>query len=144
MTDLSLDPKDWIPHRSPFLLIDRLISIEPGVRATGQWILTGEEWFFPGHFPGRPTTPGVLMLEAVAQVGAVAVLSDARFVGRLPLFGGVENARFRRQVLPGDTLLLECEMTRLSARGGKGHARASVEGQLALEADLLFVLADAP
>lgn len=144
MTDLSLDPKDWIPHRSPFLLIDRLITIEPGVRASGQWTLTGEEWFFPGHFPGRPTTPGVLMLEAVAQVGAVAVLSDPRFVGRLPLFGGVENARFRRQVLPGDTLLLECEMTRLSARGGKGHGRASVDGQVALEADLLFVLADAP
>lgn len=144
MTDLSLNPEDWIPHRAPFLLIDTLVSIEPGVCASGHWTLTGEEWFFAGHFPGRPTTPGVLMLEAVAQVGAVAVLSDQRFTGRLPLFGGVENARFRRQVLPGDTLLLECEMTRLSARGGKGHGRASVEGQVALEADLLFILADAP
>jgi 3-hydroxyacyl-[acyl-carrier-protein] dehydratase len=143
VTELSLNPEDWIPHRAPFLLIDTLLSIEPGVRASGQWTLTGEEWFFAGHFPGRPTTPGVLMLEAVAQVGAVAVLSDARFAGRLPLFGGVENARFRRQVLPGDTLLLECEMTRLSARGGKGHGRASVNGQVALEADLLFILADA-
>ena len=141
---MSLDPRDWIPHRPPFLLVDRLVNIEPGVRASGLWTLTGEEWFFPGHFPGRPTTPGVLMLEAVAQVGAVAVLSDSRFAGRLPLFGGVEGARFRRQVLPGDTLLLECEMTRLSARGGKGHGRASVDGQVALEADLLFVLADAP
>lgn len=144
MTNLSLNPEDWIPHRAPFLLIDQLVSIEPGLRASGRWTLTGEEWFFPGHFPGRPTTPGVLMLEAVAQVGAVAVLSDARFTGRLPLFGGVENARFRRQVLPGDTLLLECEMTRLSARGGKGHGRASVDGQVAVEADLLFILADAP
>ena len=144
MTEMSLDPRDWIPHRPPFLLVDRLVNIEPGVRASGLWTLTGEEWFFPGHFPGRPTTPGVLMLEAVAQVGAVAVLSDSRFAGRLPLFGGVEGARFRRQVLPGDTLLLECEMTRLSARGGKGHGRASVDGQVALEADLLFVLADAP
>lgn len=143
MTDLSLDPRDWIPHRPPFLLIDRLIAIEPGVRASGAWTLTGEEWFFRGHFPGRPTTPGVLMLEAVAQVGAVAVLSDVRFAGRLPLFGGVEGARFRRQVLPGDTLTLECEMTRLSGRGGKGHGRASVDGHLALEADLLFILADA-
>lgn len=143
MTELSLNPEDWIPHRAPFLLIDTLLSIEPGVRASGQWTLTGEEWFFAGHFPGRPTTPGVLMLEAVAQVGAVAVLSDERFAGRLPLFGGVERARFRRQVLPGDTLLLECEMTRLSARGGKGHGRASVDGQVALEADLLFILADA-
>jgi 3-hydroxyacyl-[acyl-carrier-protein] dehydratase len=144
MSELSLNPEDWIPHRAPFLLIDRLISIEPGVRASGEWRLTGDEWFFAGHFPGRPTTPGVLMLEAVAQVGAVVVLSDERFTGRLPLFGGVENARFRRQVLPGDTLTIECEMTRLSARGGKGHGRASVDGQLAVEADLLFILADAP
>lgn len=143
MSELSLNPEDWIPHRAPFLLIDRLVSIEPGVRATGEWTLGGDEWFFPGHFPGRPTTPGVLMLEAVAQVGAVAVLSDERFTGRLPLFGGVENARFRRQVLPGDTLFLECEMTRLSARGGKGHGRASVGGQVALEADLLFIFAPA-
>ncbi len=143
MTQFSLNPEDWIPHRAPFLLIDELVSIEPGVRASGRWTLRGDEWFFPGHFPGRPTTPGVLMLEAVAQVGAVAVLSDERFAGRLPLFGGVENARFRRQVLPGDVLLLECEMTRLSARGGKGHGRASVDGQVALEADLLFILADA-
>jgi 3-hydroxyacyl-[acyl-carrier-protein] dehydratase len=140
---LSLNPQDWIPHRAPFLLIDTLTNIEPGVRASGLWTLTGEEWFFAGHFPDRPTTPGVLMLEAVAQVGAVAVLSDPRFTGRLPLFGGVENARFRRQVLPGDTLELECEMTRLSARGGKGHGRASVDGHVAAEADLLFVLADA-
>ena len=144
MSNLSLNPEDWIPHRAPFLLFDRLISIEPGLRASGEWRLTGDEWFFPGHFPGRPTTPGVLMLEAVAQVGAVAVLSDVRFTGRLPLFGGVENARFRRQVLPGDTLTLECEITRLSARGGKGHGRASVDGQVAVEADLLFILADAP
>ena len=141
---LSLNPQDWIPHRAPFLLIDTLTNIEPGVRASGLWTLTGEEWFFAGHFPGRPTTPGVLMLEAVAQVGAVAVLSDPRFTGRLPLFGGVENARFRRQVVPGDTMELECEMTRLSARGGKGHGRASVNGHVAAEADLLFVLADAP
>jgi 3-hydroxyacyl-[acyl-carrier-protein] dehydratase len=140
----SLNPQDWIPHRAPFLLIDTLTNIEPGVRASGLWTLTGEEWFFAGHFPGRPTTPGVLILEAVAQVGAVAVLSDPRFTGRLPLFGGVENARFRRQVVPGDTLELECEMTRLSARGGKGHGRASVDGHVAAEADLLFVLADAP
>lgn len=140
---LSMDPTDWIPHRAPFLLVDCLLSIDPGVSATGEWTLTGEEWFFPGHFPGRPTTPGVLMLEAIAQVGAVAVLSDPKYAGRLPLFGGVEQARFRRQVLPGDTLTLECEMTRLSSRGGKGHGRALVNGQVAVETDLLFILADA-
>jgi 3-hydroxyacyl-[acyl-carrier-protein] dehydratase len=143
MSELSLNPQDWIPHRPPFLLIDRLLSITPGQMAVGEWTLTGEEWFFPGHFPGRPTTPGVLMLESLAQVGAVAVLADEKYAGRLPLFGGVENARFRRQVLPGDTLTLTTEMTRLSARGGKGHGVATVNGQTAVEADIFFVLADA-
>jgi 3-hydroxyacyl-[acyl-carrier-protein] dehydratase len=138
-----MDPVDYLPHRAPFLFLDSLLSLEPGLRATGIWTLRGDEWFFPGHFPGRPTTPGVLLLESIAQCGAVAVLSDSRYAGRLPLFGGVESARFRRQVLPGDSVIVECEMTRLSARGGKGHGRASVEGQLAVEADLLFVIADA-
>jgi 3-hydroxyacyl-[acyl-carrier-protein] dehydratase len=142
VSDLSLDPQAWLPHRAPFLLLDEMLSIEPGVRASGLWTLGGDEWFFPGHFPGRPTTPGVLLLESLAQCGAVAVLSDPKYVGRLPLFGGVERARFRRQVVPGDTVLLETEMTQMSARGGKGHGRASVEGKVAAEADLLFVLAD--
>ena len=84
----------------------------------------------------------MLLLESIAQCGAVAVLAEPKYNGRLPLFGGVERARFRRQVLPGDVVLLECEMTHLSARGGKGHGRATVEGKIAVEADLLFVLAD--
>ena len=113
------------------------------MRASGQWTLRGDEWFFPGHFPGRPTTPGVLLLESIAQCGAVVILSEPTYAGRLPLFGGVERARFRRQVVPGDVVTLECELTRLSARGGKGHGRALVDGQLAAEGDLLFVLADA-
>jgi 3-hydroxyacyl-[acyl-carrier-protein] dehydratase len=144
VSELSLDPLDWLPHRAPFLLLDSMLSIEPGVRASAQWTLRGDEWFFPGHFPGRPTTPGVLLLESIAQCGAVAVLSDPKYAGRLPLFGGVEHARFRRQVVPGDTVTLECEMTKLSARAGKGHGTASVNGQLAAETDLLFILADAP
>jgi 3-hydroxyacyl-[acyl-carrier-protein] dehydratase len=143
VSDLSLDPTEWLPHRPPFLLLDTLVSIEPGVRASGRWTLRGDEWFFPGHFPGRPTTPGVLLLESIAQCGAVVVLSDPRYVGRLPLFGGVESARFRRQVLPGDTVDLECEMTKLSARGGKGRGSASVNGALAAQADIFFILADA-
>jgi 3-hydroxyacyl-[acyl-carrier-protein] dehydratase len=144
VSDLSLDPKDWLPHRAPFLFLDSLVSIEPGYRASARWTLHGDEWFFRGHFPGRPTTPGVLLLESIAQCGAVVVLSDPRYAGRLPLFGGVENARFRRQVLPGDTVDLECEMTKLSARGGKGHGRASVDGVVAAETEIFFVLADAP
>jgi 3-hydroxyacyl-[acyl-carrier-protein] dehydratase len=142
VSELSLVPSDWLPHRPPFLLLDEMLSIEPGERASALWTLKGDEWFFPGHFPGRPTTPGVLLLESLAQCGGVAVLADSKYTGRLPLFGGVEHARFRRQVVPGDTVLLECEMTQLSARGGKGHGRASVDGKVAAEADLLFILAD--
>jgi 3-hydroxyacyl-[acyl-carrier-protein] dehydratase len=141
MSEMSMNPADWLPHRPPFLLLDSMVSIEPGVRASGHWALTGDEWFFSGHFPGRPTTPGVLLLESLAQCGAVAVLSDPKYAGRLPLFGGVEHARFRRQVVPGDTVLVECEMTKLSARGGRGHGRATVDGHVAAEANLLFILA---
>jgi 3-hydroxyacyl-[acyl-carrier-protein] dehydratase len=143
VSELSLKPEDWLPHRPPFLLLDALLVIEPGVRASGTWTLRGDEWFFPGHFPGRPTTPGVLLLESIAQCGAVAVLTDPRYVGRLPLFGGVERARFRHQVVPGDTVVVECEMTKLSARGGKGVGRATLEDKVAVETELFFILADA-
>ncbi|MFI5035919.1 MAG: 3-hydroxyacyl-ACP dehydratase FabZ [Acidimicrobiales bacterium] len=144
MSDAPNDPRRWLPHREPFLLLDEVLEVEPGVRAVARWTLTGDEWFFPGHFPGRPTTPGVLLLESIAQCGAVAVLADPRYAGRLPLFGGVERARFRRQVVPGDTVTLRCEMTHLSARGGKGHGTATVDDRVAVEADILFVLAPLP
>ena len=86
-------PEDLLPHRPPFLFIDEIVNIAPGESASGRWKLSGEEWFFEGHFPGRPTLPGVLMCEAIAQVGALAVLADERFAGRLPLFGGIDKAR---------------------------------------------------
>jgi len=136
-------PEDLLPHRPPFLFVDDIDEIVPGESARGRWRLTGDEWFFSGHFPGRPTLPGVLMCEAIAQVGALAVLADERFTGRLPLFGGIDSARFRRQVVPGDELVLECTMGRLSTRAGKGSGRALVNGEVATECDLMFVIAPA-
>jgi len=138
-----VQPTDLLPHRPPFLFVDEILEIVPGASARGRWALTGDEWFFAGHFPGRPTLPGVLMCEAIAQVGAMAVLADQRFAGKLPLFGGLDSARFRRQVGPGDELVLECEMSRLSGRAGKGSGRAILNGQTATECDLLFVVVDA-
>jgi 3-hydroxyacyl-[acyl-carrier-protein] dehydratase len=135
-------PDDLLPHRPPFLFVDEIVDLVPGESARGIWRLTGEEWFFAGHFPGRPTLPGVLMCEAIAQVGAVAVLADERFAGKLPLFGGLDKARFRRQVGPGDELVLECAMTRLSTRAGKGSGRALLNDEVATEADLMFVVVD--
>jgi 3-hydroxyacyl-[acyl-carrier-protein] dehydratase len=133
-------PEELIPHRPPFLLVSEITALEPGASAHGVWRLDGEESFFIGHFPGRPTVPGVLMVESLAQLGAAAVLADERFRGRLPLFGGIDRARFRRQVQPGDSLDLEVTIDRLSARAGSGHGVASVGGEVACETGLFFVL----
>ena len=136
-------PEDLLPHRSPFLFVDEVTALEPGISASGTWHLTGDEFFFPGHFPGRPTLPGVLMCEAIAQIGAIAVLADPRFAGKLPLFGGLDSARFRRQVGPGDTLELSVSLGRMSARAGKGTGKAVLDGATACECELMFVLVDA-
>lgn len=136
-------PEEVVPHRRPFLFVDEVTELVPGERVRGRWRLSGDEPFFAGHFPGLPTVPGVLMCEAIAQLGAVALLSDERYAGRLPLFGGLDKARFRRQVRPGDTLDLEVEMTRLSSRAGRGSGRALLDGEVAAECDLMFVIADA-
>lgn len=129
-----------LPHRYPMLLVDKIVDFVPGEWAKGIKCVSGNEPFFCGHFPGNPVMPGVLILEALAQTGAIALLSMPENSGRLVLFGGVRHARFRRQVTPGDVLTLSCELTALRGSAGFGKVTASVEGQLAAEAEISFVL----
>jgi 3-hydroxyacyl-[acyl-carrier-protein] dehydratase len=138
-----LDAKEILPHREPFLFVSEVLDCEPGQRASARWDLTGEEAFFAGHFPGYPVLPGVLIIEAMAQTGALAVLTDPRFAGRVVLLGGVDRARFRRQVRPGDSLEMSTVLEKLSSHGaGYGKGRATVNGELACEARLFFVCGD--
>lgn len=131
-----------LPHRPPFLLVDRITGGEPGVWAEGIKCVTMNEPFFTGHFPGHPVMPGVLILEALAQVGASAVLSLPEHRGKLVLFGGVKNARFKRQVVPGDVLELRCELIQQRGSVGFGKAVARVDGKSAAQAELTFAIAD--
>ncbi|WP_085522652.1 3-hydroxyacyl-ACP dehydratase FabZ [Tuberibacillus sp. Marseille-P3662] len=134
--------KDIIPHRYPFLLIDRVLEVEEGQRAVGLKNVTGNEDFFNGHFPDYPVMPGVLIVEALAQVGAVAMLKQEDNRGRLAFFTGIDKCRFKRQVKPGDQLKLEVEMTRVRGKVGKGKGIATVDGEVAAEAEIMFALGD--
>ena len=131
-----------IPHRYPFLLIDRVIEIEPGKSAMAIKNVTANEWFFEGHFPGRKVMPGVLIVEALAQVAAVALLKGVDHAGKTPMFGGIESMRFRRAVVPGDQLRLEFTLEKMRGPVGKGHVRATVDGKIAAEGNISFALVD--
>ncbi|WP_404469094.1 3-hydroxyacyl-ACP dehydratase FabZ [Sutcliffiella horikoshii] len=139
MLDIN-EIKAIIPHRYPFLLIDRIVEIEEGQRAIGIKNVTANEEFFNGHFPEFPVMPGVLIVEALAQVGAVAMLKKEENKGRLAFFTGIDNCRFKKQVVPGDQLRLEVEMTRVRGSIGKGKGTATVDGQLVCELEMMFAL----
>jgi|SRR5690606_22943009 len=131
-----------IPHRPPFLLVDRLLELEPGKRGVGLKNVTVNEPFFQGHFPGYPVMPGVLVLEALAQVGAAVILSMEENRGKIGLFAGVDEFRWREQVKPGDTLTLEVEILRVRGPVGKGRATARAGERVVAEGTLMFALAD--
>jgi 3-hydroxyacyl-[acyl-carrier-protein] dehydratase len=131
-----------IPHRQPMLLIDTIEELEPGKRAVGKKCVSYNEPYFAGHFPQEPVMPGVLILEALAQTGAVAILSLPENKGKLALFGGIDQARFKGKVTPGDVLMLETEIIKAKGPVGVGSAKATVNGKLVAKAELTFVVSD--
>lgn len=131
---------DIIPHRYPFLLIDSIEELEPGVRALGRKCVSRNEPYFQGHFPGNPVMPGVLIIEALAQVGAVAILSQPEWKGRTAYFAGIDKAKFRQKVMPGDVLMLEMEIIKVKGPVGVGKATATVNGKVAASAELTFAI----
>jgi 3-hydroxyacyl-[acyl-carrier-protein] dehydratase len=134
--------EEILPHRDPFLFLDEVMVLEPGARVVARKHVREDEWFLTGHFPGRPIMPGVIIVEAMAQAGAVAVLADETNRGKLALFAGINDVRFKRMVLPGDALELTCELERMRGPVGRGKATATVDGELAARGMLTFAVTD--
>jgi 3-hydroxyacyl-[acyl-carrier-protein] dehydratase len=132
--------QNLIPHRYPFFLVDRMLEIEPAVRGVGIKNVSANEPHFPGHFPDMHIMPGVLIIEALAQVGAVVILSAEAYRGKNALFAGIKDAKFRRKVIPGDRLTLDVVITRIKSKFGIGLGKAFVDGELACEAEFSFVI----
>ncbi len=140
----SVAIRSIIPHRFPFLLVDRVDELEPGQRAVGIKNVTANEQFFQGHFPDYPVMPGVLIVEAIAQVGAVTLLSMDEYTGKIAFFAGIDNVRFKRQVKPGDTLRMEVELKQIRRGIGSGSGIATVDGEVACKGDFMFAIAPDP
>jgi 3-hydroxyacyl-[acyl-carrier-protein] dehydratase len=134
--------EEILPHRDPFLFLDEVTVLEPGSRVVARKLVREDEWFLTGHFPGRPIMPGVIIVEAMAQCGAVAVLADEANSGKLALFAGIDDVRFKRMVLPGDELELTCEVERMRGPVGRGKATATVAGELAARGTLTFAVTE--
>jgi 3-hydroxyacyl-[acyl-carrier-protein] dehydratase len=139
----SVQIQQIIPHRYPFLLVDKILEVEFGKRAVGLKNVTMNEWFFQGHFPAYPVMPGVLIMEALAQVGAVALLGMEEYKGRIAFFGGLDGVRFKRQVMPGDVLRLEVEVLQFRGVVGKANGIATVDGKVAARGEMTFAIGPA-
>lgn len=134
--------EEILPHRDPFLFLDEVVELVPGERVVARKRVREDEWFLTGHFPGRPIMPGVIIVEAMAQTGAVAVLADEANRGKLALFAGIDDVRFKRMVVPGDELELTCELERVRGPIGRGKATATVDDDLAARGTLTFAVTE--
>lgn len=134
--------QEILPHRYPFLLVDKVVELEPGQRAVGIKNVTMNEHYFQGHFPGKPVMPGVLQIEALAQTGAIAVLSLEEYKGKIVYFGGIDKLRFKQKVVPGDVLRLEVELIKRRGPIGIAKAVATVDGKIAVQGEITFAIGD--